>query len=81
MAKLMLGVMGSCAEFERSMIRERQKEGIKAAKARGQHLGRTAILKPAQVKELRKRVAAGEDKQKIAEAFGISRASVYNYIA
>ncbi len=78
-AKMMLGVMGSAAEFERDMIRARQREGIAAAKARGKHLGRTAILKPAQVKELRRRVAAGEDKATIAQEFGISRASVYNY--
>jgi len=79
MAKLMLGVMGSCAEFERAMLKERQREGIAKAKASGKHLGRVAILKPAQVRELRKRVAAGEDKAVVAEAFGISRASVYNY--
>jgi Helix-turn-helix domain of resolvase len=48
---------------------------------RGKHLGRAAILKPAQVKELRKRVAAGEDKAAVAKDFGISRASVYNYMA
>lgn len=81
MAKLMLGIVGSCAEFERDMIRARQREGIQAAKARGKHLGRAASLTPAQVKELRQRVAAGENKAVIAEAFGISRASVYNYAA
>lgn len=80
-SKLMLAVMGAAAEFERDMIRARQREGIDAAKAAGKHLGRAAILKPAQVKELRKRVAAGEDKAQVAEAFGISRASVYNYMA
>lgn len=79
MSKLMLAVMGGAAEFERDMIRERQREGIAIAKAKGKHLGRAAILKPAQVKELRKRVAAGEDKAQVAQAFGISRASVYNY--
>jgi DNA invertase Pin-like site-specific DNA recombinase len=75
-SKLMLAVMGGAAEF-----RARQKEGIAAAKKAGKHLGRAAILKPAQVKELRKRVASGEDKASIAEAYGISRASVYNYMA
>jgi DNA invertase Pin-like site-specific DNA recombinase len=80
-SKLMLAVMGAAAEFERDMIRARQREGIDAAKSRGQHLGRKAILKPPQVKELRKRVAAGEDKTAVALAFGISRASVYNYAA
>ena len=79
MSKMMLGVMGATAEFERAMIRSRQREGIAIAKAKGKHLGRAAILKPAQVKELRKRVAAGEDKAQVALAFGISRASVYNY--
>lgn len=80
-SKLMLAVMGATAEFERSMIRSRQREGIAAAKKAGKHLGRVSILKPAQVNELRKRVAAGEDKAAIAGAFGISRASVYNYMA
>ena len=81
MSKLMLAVMGATAEFERDMIRERQREGIAAAKKAGKHLGRIAILKPAQVRELRKRVASGEDKAEIAKAFGISRASVYNYMS
>lgn len=62
-------------------IRKQQRERIARAKASGKHLGRTPILKPAQVKELRKRVKAGEDKAEIARAFGISRASVYNYMA
>jgi DNA invertase Pin-like site-specific DNA recombinase len=35
MANLMLSVMGACAEFERSLFRERQKEGIALAKQRG----------------------------------------------
>jgi DNA invertase Pin-like site-specific DNA recombinase len=81
MSKLMLAVMGATAEFERAMIRERQREGIAKAKASGKHLGRKSLLRPAQVKELQKRVKAGEDKAAVAEAFGISRASVYNYIA
>jgi len=80
-SNLMLAVMGGAAEFERAMIGERQREGIAIAKAKGKHLGRAAILKPVEVKELRKRVAAGEDKAEIAKAFGISRASVYNYMA
>ena len=80
-SKLMLAVMGAAAEFERDMIRARQREGIAAAKAAGKHLGRAAILNPKQVNELRKRVKAGEDKAEVARAFGISRASVYNYAA
>jgi DNA invertase Pin-like site-specific DNA recombinase len=80
-SKLMLAVMGGAAEFERDMIRARQREGIAIAKAKGKHLGRAASLTPAQAQELRQRVAAGEDKAAVAKAFGISRASVYNYLA
>jgi DNA invertase Pin-like site-specific DNA recombinase len=80
MSKLMLAVMGATAEFERDMIRERQREGIAAAKAKGKHLGRVAKLTKTQVKELRKRVRAGENRAEVAQAFGISRSSTYNYM-
>jgi DNA invertase Pin-like site-specific DNA recombinase len=80
-SKLMLAIMGAVAEFERSMIRERQREGIAAAKAKGKHLGRVAKLTKAQGKELRKRIAAGENRAEVAEAFGISRSGTYNYTA
>jgi len=80
-SKLMLAIMGAVAEFERDMIRERQREGIAAAKARGEHLGRKAILNAKQVKELRRRVKAGEDKAALAAEFGISRPSIYRYAA
>lgn len=40
MAKLMLSVMGAFAEFERSLIRERQREGITLAKQRAAYKGR-----------------------------------------
>ncbi len=40
MAKLMLSVMGAFAEFERALIRERQREGIALAKQRGAYRGR-----------------------------------------
>jgi len=63
-SKLMLAVMGGAAEFERDMIRARQREGIDAAKARGKHLGHVAALTPVQVQELRQRVAANETRQR-----------------
>ena len=40
MANLMLSVMGAFAEFERALIRERQREGIALAKKRGAYRGR-----------------------------------------
>ena len=47
MANLMLSVMGACAEFERALIRERQREGITidyAVKSRGTSAAQTGML-------------------------------------
>jgi DNA invertase Pin-like site-specific DNA recombinase len=79
MSKLLLSVMGAFAEFERSLIRERQREGITLAKKAGVYKGRKPSLTPERVKELRARVAAGEKKAAVAREFGISRETLYNY--
>ncbi len=78
MATLMLQVMGGCAEFERSMIRERQREGIRIAMAKGKFKGRKRALTPEQIAELRKRVATKTDSMTdLAEEFGVSRQTAY----
>jgi len=81
MQVLMFQMLGAFAQFERTLTRERQREGIAAAKARGQKLGAPAKLKPDQIKALKDRVAQGEDKSKIALDFGISRPTLYKIIA
>lgn len=80
MANLMLSVMGAFAEFERALIRERQREGIALAKQRGAYRGRKKALSPQQVVELHRRAAAGEQKAKLAREFGISRETLYQYL-
>lgn len=80
MANLMLSVMGAFAEFECTLIRERQREGIALAKQRGAYRGRKKTLVPERVTELRRRAAAGEQKVKLAREFGISRETVYQYL-
>ena len=80
MANLMLSVMGAFAEFERALIRERQREGISLAKQRGAYRGRKKALSPERVVELRRRAAAGEQKAKLAREFGISRETIYQYL-
>lgn len=80
MSKLMLSVMGAFAEFERSLIRERQREGIVLAKQRGAFKGRKKSLTDQQAQELRNRVVAGEAKAQLAREFGISRETLYQYI-
>ena len=80
MATLLLSVMGAFAEFERALIRERQREGIALAKQRGAYRGRTRSLAAGQVGELTLRAAAGEAKTTLAQEFGISRETVYQYL-
>ena len=77
MANLMLSVMGAFAEFERALIRERQREGIALAQKRGAYRGRKKALALEQVAELRRRVVDGEQKAKLAREFGISRETLY----
>nr|WP_246014453.1 recombinase family protein [Corynebacterium endometrii] len=60
--KLMLGLMGSVAEFERAIIKERQAEGIARAKARGVYKGRAKVLTGGQVAQARQWVADGVPK-------------------
>ena len=82
MANLLLSMLGAVAEFERALIKERQREGIAIAKAKGDvYKGRVHSLSPEKADALRSRVAAGEPKAALAREFGISRASLYNYIA
>lgn len=80
MANLMLSVMGAFAEFERALIRERQREGIALAKQRGAYRGRKKALAADRVAELRRRAAAGEKKAHLAREFGISRETLYQYL-
>ena len=80
MATLLLSVMGAFAKFERSLIRERQAEGIALAKGRGVYKGRPRSLPPDVVVTRRQRVAAGEPKTRIAHDLGISRSTLYDYL-
>lgn len=80
MAQLMLSVMGAFAEFERALIRERQREGIALAKQRGAYRGRKQSLSNAEILEIRRRIAAGEKKAQVARDAKISRETLYKYL-
>lgn len=77
--RLMLTMIGAVAAFERSLLLERQAEGIAIAKAKGRYTGRkaTATEKKTEVLML---INQGYNKQTIAERLGISRSSVYRII-
>ena len=68
------------AEFERSLIRERQREGIALARKHGAYRGRPRALNAEQATQLRQRVAEGTPKAMLAREYGISRETVYQYL-
>lgn len=80
LSQLLLNVMGSFAEFERALIRERQREGITFAKTRGVYTGRRRSLNAEQVRELVRSVREGAKKVAMARKFGVSRETVHRYL-
>jgi DNA invertase Pin-like site-specific DNA recombinase len=76
--KAFLDMLGVFAEFEINLRRERQLEGIAAAKARGIYTGRKPQIDPAMVRRLREQDKLGASA--IAKRLGIGRASVYRLL-
>lgn len=81
MNNLMLTMLGAFAEFELAMIRERQAEGIAKAKAAGKYRGGQPKLTDEQAAELVRRKNDGESIAALARAYGVSRQTVYRYVA
>lgn len=77
MSTLLLTMLGAVAEFLRAQNLENQREGIAKARQTGKYQGRRRALSPAQVEQVRARVAAGEAKAVIARDLGISRETLY----
>lgn len=80
MSELMLGILGSVAQFERALIRERQAEGIAAAKARGVYSRRRPVVTTGVVAEVMRLNKEGVPKTTIATRVGLSRAAVYRVL-
>jgi DNA invertase Pin-like site-specific DNA recombinase len=70
-------MMGAFAEFERSIIRKPQAEGIAKAKAKGVYRGRKSSIDIEKVKKLN---SEGKGASVIAKELGIGRASVYRLL-
>ena len=77
LAKLQLQMMGAFSEFERSIIRKRQAEGIAKAKEKGVYKGRKATIDAREIMSLK---GQGLGASAIAKQLGIGRASVYRVI-
>ena len=90
MDMLILHIFGAIAEFNRSLIREAQREGIAKAKKRGVYRGRQTVLTPERIKSIeglltQKESSLDEYKkisyQKIADTVGISIATLNRYLS
>lgn len=77
--RLQLQIIGAVAEFERAIIRERQREGIQAAKRAGRHLGAPSALSADQVEKIQQR--SGERPTALAKEFNVSRTTIYKVLA
>ena len=74
MGRIVLTVLGMVAEMELSFLKDRQRAGIEAAKAKGVYKGRPPTFDRAKILELRKQ---GMGATAIAEAVGCKRGNVY----
>ena len=72
LSKLKLKIIKAVAEFERSLIRERQKEGIEAAKKRGVKLGRKPLIDSEKQEQIINYLNERLTKKEIALKLGVS---------
>ncbi len=79
-SKLMLSMVRAFAEFERSMIKCRQADGIALAKARDVYKGRQRSVTDAQIEEIRLMMEMGVPLSVAARKVGISRTTAYTYL-
>lgn len=79
-SKLMLSMIGAFAEFERSVIRSRQAEGIALAKERGVYKGRPRSISDETLETVNALVEQGVPLATAAKKVGISRSTVYRYL-
>ncbi len=77
--KLLLGLLGSVAEFERELILERQREGIAQAKARGAYKGRKPIA-PEKIEKAKELLAQGMTRTEAAKTVGMGRTTLFLYL-
>lgn len=78
MQQLMLNMMGAFAEFERSIIVERRREGVAVALEKGVKFGRTAKVTPEIALEIQAKKAAGAKIPELMEQYKIGRQTVYD---
>ena len=76
-AEFQMNIMASFAQLERAITKERQADGIRAAKDRGVYKGRARRLTPEKVHEARELIAAGIPRTEVARRVGVERTTLY----
>lgn len=78
---ILIEVLSSIAQQERLTIRQRQQEGIAAAKAKGKHLGRPGLVVPGNWMEVYSQWKSGAITAQVAmERTGLKRTSFYKLV-
>lgn len=77
--KLLFQMLGSFAEFERALIRERQREGLEQAKAAGKKLGRPRRADDATIAKIRDEYADGVPAAKLAKRYDVPRGTIHTW--
>jgi DNA invertase Pin-like site-specific DNA recombinase len=75
--RMLYAVLGAVAQFERDVLRERTVAGMRAAKRRGEHIGRRPALSAAQVREARELVKGGKSPTYVARIMRVGRSTLY----
>ncbi|MGW4824995.1 helix-turn-helix domain-containing protein [Streptomyces sp. NPDC004227] len=75
-----INIIAAMAEFERSLIKDRTRAGLEAAKAQGRTGGRPSVVSEDVLTVARARKANGESVSAIAKALGVSRATLYRHL-
>jgi DNA invertase Pin-like site-specific DNA recombinase len=75
--KLVYSIFGAIAEFERELIRERVTAGLRAAKRRGERIGRRPALTPSQRELARRLIDQGESPSTVARQLQVGRSTLY----
>src|SRR5215469_15024222 len=79
--KLTFHIFAAVAEFERGLISERTREGMKAAMARGVRPGPPPKLSPKQIQHARKLIEKGDRRENVADILNVSRTTLYRALA
>jgi DNA invertase Pin-like site-specific DNA recombinase len=79
--RLFFQIIAAMAEFERSLIKDRTKAGLEAAKAQGRTGGRSTVITDDLLTVAKARKAKGESVSAIAKALGVSRATLYRHLS